>query len=365
MEFDEHISLGEGLASDQGHYEGGQNYPHGAVQVPNTRNNLIIGLIVSVLLHGVIAAVFLRFNFASSGNSVPPTVQIQLIPSNPLLVAREEELEEPVEQEQVETILEEQLIDQQLAESAIEEIPPEQSPQSVQVEEQAELTDLSEIEQTPAAAPITRPPITNPTTTLPTVLAIQQSLETIESDRASRFYSYDCNVVERIAGIRECEPADNRDFTVFEQNPVYDFHNPVIELSRSEKTVTTVARNSRALAGRLAAGSLPPGLGAYVLEEIEAGIEINSNNGNRVQQNMDAMLDKSAAAVMARRLYDPWVQQQTKVLGARKIYTKQELDQLNSCASIVLALLTLPPGEFVRCWGVGNNPLLLLNLLGL
>lgn len=360
MDFDDHISLGEGLASDQGQYASGQNHRHGAVQASHRRNNLIIGLIVSVLLHGVIAAVFLRFDFSSSSNPVPSTVQIQFTPSNPLLAASEEELEEPVEQEQVETVLEEQPIEQELAEFAVEESSPEQSQQSVQVEEQAELTDLSGIEQTPAVAPIT-----NPANTPPTVLAIQQSLEAIESDRVSRFYSYDCSVIELKAGIRECERPDNRDFTVFEQNPVYDFHNPVIELSRSEKTVTTVARNSRALAERLAASSLPPGLGAYVLEEIEAGIEINSNNGNRVLQNMDVMVDKSAAAVQARRVYDPWVQQQTKVLGARKIYTKQELDQLRDCASIVLALLTLPPGEFVRCWGVGNNPLLLLNLLGL
>lgn len=360
MELDDHISLGEGFEIDQSHSGRGPNYRQGVVQVSNRRTNLVVGLVVSVLLHSTVATLLLRVNFESPDNPVPPTVQIQLVSSNPLLAENEEELEEPVEQEQVATILEEQPIESELAESAVEEILPEQSQQSVQVQEQAEPTDLSEIEQIPTVAPTT-----SPTTTPPTVLAIQQSLDALESDRASRFYSYSCNAIESKAGIRECEPTNNRDFSVLEQNSVYDFHNPVVEFSRSVKTATTVARNTRALAGRLAAGNLPPGLGAYVLEEIEAGIQINSNNGNRVQQNMDVMVNQSAAAVMARRLFDPWVQQQTKVLGARKIYTKQEQDQLNSCASIVLALLTLPPGEFARCWGVGNNPLLLLNLLGL
>lgn len=374
MEFDNDISLGEGLAKDQGDCESGQNNTRELAQSSSNRGNLMAGLIVSSLLHMTIAAVFLRssvgtMNATINGamdNPVPSTVRIQFVPSNPLLATTEEEPETPevLEDEEAvfeEPVIEEQLIEQALVESSTEEIETEQlEPGPSQVAEQAELVESSTTDQAPTVTPAT-----NPTLTPPTLLAIQQSLETIESERASRFYSYDCNVIEQKEDIRECEPNDNRDFSSLVKNSVYDFHNPVRELSRSEKTVTAIARESRSLAGRLAQAGLPSGRGAYLLEQMEISIEINSNNGNRVARNMNMMVDSSAAAIQARRVFDPWVQQQTKVLGARKVYNKQELDQQRRCSDIVLAFLTLPPGEFASCWTVGDKPLLLLQLLGL
>ena len=59
------------------------------------------------------------------------------------------------------------------------------------------------------------------------------------------------------------------------------------------------------------------------------------------------------------------MQQQEKVLRARRAYTKQELDKQNRCADIVMALITLPPSEFAECWTDGRNPLLILNFFGL
>lgn len=365
MEFDNDVSLGEGLAIDQCDYDDGQHNQYELAQSSGNRNRLITGLIVSGLLHIAIAVVFIRLSIGTASDPVPATIQIQIAPFS-LLFATIEEPEEPEEPEDEEiaaeeAVIEELQVEQALVESSTVEIEPEQFEQEALVDAgQAELVESSSSEQAPELAPVT-----SPTQTPPTLVAIRQSLEALESERASRFYSYDCNVIDRKESLRECEPLDNRDFSTLEQNPAYDFHNPVRELSRSEKTVTTIARESRALAGRLDQGGLPSGLSAYVLEEMEAGIEISSNNGNRVLQNMNTMVDRSAAAVQARRVFDPWVQQQTKVLGARKVYTKQELDQRKRCADIVMALLTLPPAEFARCWTVGDKPLLLLNLLGL
>ena len=359
MEFDNDVSLGEGLASDQYDHDDGRQNQCELAQSSGDRNRLIAGLIVSGLLHIAIAVVFVRLSIGTAGDPVPAAIQIQIVPLSLLFATAEQPEQEQAADE--EAVIEELQTEQELVESSTAEIEPEQfETEALADAGQTESVESSSSEQLPEIDAATRP-----AQTLPTLLAIQQSLEAIEFERASRFYAYDCNVMERKEGLRKCEPLADRDFSTLEQNPVYDFHNPVRELSRSEKTVTTVARESRALAGRLDQDGLPSGLSAYVLEEMEAGIQISSNNGNTVLQNMSTMLDRSAAAVQARRVFDPWVQQQTTVFGARMAYNKQELDQQQSCADIAMALLTLPLTEFARCWTVGDKPLLLLNLLAL
>ena len=66
------------------------------------------------------------------------------------------------------------------------------------------------------------------------------------------------------------------------------------------------------------------GLSSYVLEELEQGIETYSNNSARVSDHMNTMVDKSAAGVMRRRLFDNWVQQQSALLQSRRVESRSD-----------------------------------------
>ena len=69
-----------------------------------------------------------------------------------------------------------------------------------------------------------------------------------------------------------------------------------------------VSTESKELAGRQGDLCWPVRLSDYALEELEAGITHNLNQGNRAVDHMRNLTDKSAAGAIARELLSgPWV----------------------------------------------------------
>ena len=153
---------------------------------------------------------------------------------------------------------------------------------------------------------------------LPSAESVQRVLSNVQLSETSQFYSYKCNKLEREKAFSRCAPLDDRDYAEISSNPVREFYSPPVEVSRSRQTVTALARHSESVAGQLALNNLTSGLSTYVMEETEQGIETYSNTTSRTAGHMSAMIDKSAAGEMARRILTPWVQQQSAVLQARK-----------------------------------------------
>ncbi|PCJ22953.1 MAG: hypothetical protein COA96_13060 [SAR86 cluster bacterium] len=303
MNFDDDILLGDGLDEDEAAYQIERGFSSAVAGSSSDRINLKTGLVVSVFLHIAIASVFFSLAIGASQLSTDSSVasiQIRMVPSNPLIPVIDDEL---VLEDKAEPIVEPEVLK---ADSTV--IEPEQSV--------AESTELLEPMVTEPNAPI-RPLVEQ--IQIPTVLAVQQSLDAINSERASKFYSYECNAIERKEGIRECEPESKNNFSVLERNSTYELYNSRRERSRSQATVTTFAKESGGVADRLSQSGLPAGLADYLLEEIEIGIGVNSNNGNRAVEHINTMVDRSDAAVQARRIFDPWVQQQVKSLSDRKV----------------------------------------------
>ncbi len=181
----------------------------------------------------------------------------------------------------------------------------------------------------------------------PSIESVQQTLNALQDTRASHLYAYDCNKLEREEGIIDCAPVDDRNYASLSRNPAYEFHNPVSEYDRSRETVTTIARQSGLVSQNLALNNLPPGLAAYLLEEIELGIETRSNGSSRTLAHINTMVDRSAAGEMARRIFDPWVQQQSSILRSRTVDNDEQQKQQRECTSF--ELFSLAPAEFTKC----------------
>ncbi len=106
---------------------------------------------------------------------------------------------------------------------------------------------------------------------LPSVESVRRVLSDVQRAETSQFYSYNCNKLEREKEFSRCAPLDDRNYAEISSNSVSEFYSPPVEVSRSRQTVTTLARHSDCVAGQLALNNLPPGLSAYVMEEIELG----------------------------------------------------------------------------------------------
>ena len=226
----------------------------------------------------------------------------------------------------------------------------------------ATAVESSAPEETPVESIASSPAATS--LVLPSVVAVQQILQELQTERQANFYSYDCNPLEEEEGIRECEPTDRRDYSVLDRNPVYDYHNPRRQRSRSRETVATGVRESAGLAARLALTDLPPGMVDYLMQEVEIGIGVYSHTGNRAVQLMNRMADRSAAAQMAEDVLNLWVQNQMRILNQHKYYTKQDIDAMaKQAACHTLEIVTLSPRELANCLLVGNNPAVIFQLI--
>lgn len=317
MEIADDIALGDFTPADFDDLVDEDGYSRGADLSARLFSGFQLSFAISAILHFALASTLFYFVASDIGRIeelVPASIRVEFVASNPLLSQPEESIPEAP------------------SESAVP-IPPVEFSSRLPVAgsqpegNQADVPEISESEL--AEAPAAENSDVNSlrpveTVTVPSVESVQRVLSNLQRSDTSRFTTYDCNKLEEEKEFNGCAPSDARDYSSLTRNPVYDFHNPAIEISRSRETVTTVARQSARVSEQLALSDLPPSLSAYVLEELEQGIEAYSNTSNRALGHMNTMLDKSAAGVMGRRLFDNWVQQQSTLLQSRRVENRSD-----------------------------------------
>lgn len=305
MEFADDIALGEMAAAEVDALLLRDSLEERGASGSMSQRALSASLTLSAGLHVALVAATLYLLASEVQNGEAPssaTLRIAFLPSNPLsgpLAASEPEAL-PLSET-----------------SAIDEQPGVASPEQPRVE--SVNPDL--------AGPVDRADSFGPESLLessrilsvPSAESVRSAIITLRSGESSPWQASDCNRLEQERLFSDCETEGGRGYDAATQNPVYGFFNPGFELSRSRQSVSALAANSGQIANGLAAGSLPAGLAGYVLEELEQGIETYSNASPRTLNHMDAMIDKSAAGAMARRLFDPWVLQQSRMLESRRV----------------------------------------------
>lgn len=303
---------------------------------------------ISAVVHLALAAsafYFIAGDLQPEVDSSPSTFQVEFVALNPQLSLEEEvQVEDDREPEPSQNEAEPLETIAQEAATPSEQSSPSTEVEAIALTETDIDSDSTRIEQAQPAETIV----------IPSIDAVQNAISRIEQSDASRFYRYDCNRLDEENEFSNCAPQDNRDFSLATSNKVYDFYNPPAEISRSRETVNTIAAQSGVVANALALNNLPPGLSAYVLEEIEQGIETYSNSSNRAVDHMDRMIDRSAAAVMAERLFTPWVQQQSAILRSRRVENRIDSRQAESCRSYEKFVMS--PAEFTQCLFLGITP---------
>lgn len=342
MDFAEDIVLGDISGVDLGEAE---TRPGQDRLAARPLSGLQLGFLVSTLLHFSLASMLFYFIGGAIQEIDEPafsTLRVEFVPSNPQLIQAEEAIAGPLPTSASTIPLEE--IDPSpipLEEPQLKTLPIEASAS----------TDTQIVEVLPVESSVQ--PLES--IAVPTVETVQSVLNDLQRSDASRFYSYDCNKLEEEREFTKCAPGDGRDYSLLTRNPVYEFHNPAIEVTRSRATVTTLARASARVSEQLDLNNLPPGLSGYVLEELEQGIETYSNNSVRVVDHMNTMVDKSAAGVMARRIFDTWVQQSMTQLQSRRVENRGDRQFRERCRSYEKFIMA--PSEFARCLSVGESPL--------
>lgn len=291
---------------------------------------LLPAILVSLLFHGVLAAVFLNGQIGGENADrlavSSSLVSVRLYPHNPQIlqvsepVSRAEERATPVAIEVDDSSSAELLIQENTGVAEFDSSPEPMSGDLVDIQSEQRNTDVEEI------APVQGLANPLPAIRLPSVLMVQESLQDIDAQTRPQFYSHRCSPLEEDAGIRDCESSQqgelqSADYQDKQRNSTYRALNPIRQLSRTQRTSKVVSTQSKALAGRLGELRIPPGLSDYVLEELEAGITHNADLGHRAVEHMVNTNDKSAAGAIARELLsDPWVKQRSKELLQRKVH---------------------------------------------
>ena len=287
----------------------------------NERSGLLIAVALSLLLHGILIAALWNNKMGSQEESLPEFVQIRLFPTNPLTEVSPEPEPEPVREPPAEDLAE--ITDAVLEDLAVE-APPTQilapvPENELGLDSSIELPELlvgpeQEIteQQEDSAESINR--------LLPSIVSVQNTLNLLESRAPQRYWLDECNPVEELESSKDCMAEDEIDFQSIQSNQTYRSLNPVRSLNRSQQTLGAIGRLSPSLSQSLSEASIADGLGTYLMEEVEAGITINSGVGNRQLQQINRMVDQSfAAKEAARTLGDAWVQQRSKELRQRKV----------------------------------------------
>ncbi|MDP6416839.1 MAG: hypothetical protein QGG54_17670, partial [Gammaproteobacteria bacterium] len=77
---------------------------------------------------------------------------------------------------------------------------------------------------------------------VPSVVTIQETLQQrrVRSERDSKTWLYDRNILEEESTVYTCDPEDRRDYRIIESNPTYQTLNPIRELSRSQRSLPVV-----------------------------------------------------------------------------------------------------------------------------
>lgn len=281
---------------------------------------LLAGLACSLLLHFSLGGVLVTFEPDAQETPTPDIVSIRLLPSNLL---REEMLEPEaivVEEELVEEPSEEPIA--QAVELAAEESLPEPVDESEPLPETAFETEVAQSEEVlpESEIPDSQAVLDPPVIVIPNSEIVTRSIQSIESENTSRLWAYDCNAQQQESDFIRCDDQATPDYDRVRDKNTYRSLNPVRVLSRSQRTLPTIAENTGYLAGRLQDIQIPEGLSDYLMEEVEAGVAHNTNAGNRTLENIELMTDKSDAAKIARDvLGDPWIKTQSRNNAQRRV----------------------------------------------
>lgn len=277
------------------------------------RGLLLVAVVASLLLHG---AIILALLFGAGETTAPAllgAVRINLVatnpqqlPSPPQVIAESIEDSAPSPVEELREVITDEVIP-----AAAPAMPPESEVNSA-------IPDL------PVPVPVTEIGQGAALITLPTLLSVQQALRAVDAETGARNWLYECNQLEEDSGVRKCAVRNDAEaakrYQQVERNAAYEALNPVLERSRTERSLRTVYQNTSGVAAALSANAIPESLAGYLLDELEAGTSLYTNNGTDRNQHMRRMVDRSAAAKQAERvLADPWVQGRATELQQRKV----------------------------------------------
>ena len=280
-----------------------------------------IAIAASLLLHLSLTAALLNFEMLGSFTTETPTVvEVRFVADNPLRNTNNEE-SIPEEELSLEALVQESEV-LATAEALLTEVDEVLTPVEEPLEN--ERTDVSnptiipQSEQDANEVQALESPAIVHSVVLPFSSSIANILESIESERSSRFYSYDCNRLEEEIGIRECKPSDDNNYQALQINPVYNVLNPNRQLDHTRDSIGVLTSQSAELALRLSSAGIPDGLADSVMEQLEVTITFYSTTANRGVENIRKMRMKSDSAQRADAIFsDPWVVLQYQKKGSR------------------------------------------------
>lgn len=330
------------------------------------RRLLLGGLACSLVLHILLGGALINFKPQEHVTILPALLEVRLLPKNPLLESVEVQKAELIEEvAKIEEAQELELIAdvpaENLAEAEVEKV-------EAIVEQPLPTVLIAETETTEEIAETTEPDLPLP---LPSFNVIQSAIQQdfTEQQVEDRSWASVCTKLQKQSGVIGCTSPEELNFEGIQKSPeslaIYKFHNPPVESTRTERTLSTIATNSAQLAANLASADIPPGLGEFMMAEVESTITLYSEQGNRVLDHMDRMVDQSDAALMIRSLQDdPWFRLQRQKQKTR-YYSRQDLQRISECGSpkvFVLAITELE--KFADCATTeGNLPMRLLFML--
>lgn len=295
---------------------------------------LLFAVAASLLVHVLILSFFLNARIGADPVSLPGTVSIRLVPSNPLLTPEDAPVPEPaVENAPISPPIDSEIIELATESLAVEDPALSAEPQSPAQVDQTPSPVVSSPEQsvdtaeTPPVAPA-QPRVNIPQVVLPSPEDLVQSIRAVEAQRTSRLWAYDCNPRQQESELISCDdraqtPDASSVSRFSSQNAItsqtYRRFNPTQAVTRAQSSLPTVSRNASALAARLDSIAIPADLSAYLRQEVEAGISHNANQGRLAADMQDRLTDQSDAAQQARQFTDdPWIRNRIKPrLGAR------------------------------------------------
>ena len=317
---------------------------------------MMIAVILSLVLHFALGRTLMGVSFSSPPLVIPDTVSIQLIPE--LLPALpQEEFDTPIieESEAIEVAeqLEELPVDT-LVEADTEDLA---ETQEALIEEELPIELIVEVEPEPETSEVTQDqPAPDQQVPLPSLDVIQTVVrqDFLEQQREDRNWASSCTNLQRQSGVLGCVSQDKPDLAGIEQSPesraIYQFHNPVVERSRTERTISTLSANSALVAANLANAEIPEGLGEFILSELESTITFYSPASNGVKDNMDQMINNSEAALLYRSLFDPGIRHQIQENQRRRYYSRQDRQRMAECGGLGIFVLAITELEkFADC----------------
>jgi hypothetical protein len=282
---------------------------------------MLRAVVFSLLFHVMLIAVLWSNKISSPIEQKPEYVQINLLPENPLLVEQNTVPAEAEQQQQIATV-------DLPAESEFEEVSEDPLPQPVAepVNEIALDPEIS-LPDLPKAVIDESEPVETTTANarqlnllVPSIVTIKNAVQESWPRQQRNYLLADCNLVLEEENGMECNDTSQLDYSALQNNEVYRSLNPVRTVSRAQQSLGAVGSLASNVSSRLDSAALPDGLADYLVEELEAGITINSNIGNRQLRQIRRMIDQSAAAQQAERvLGDAWIQQRSRQLNQRKI----------------------------------------------